>query len=203
MAKVLVAIPTFDGSVKARTCAALGNIKRGNNDLEFRTFEHFDCARARNLMAKAAIDGKFDYILMVDSDTIPPENALVDLMSHGVGVCIGFYPRGLSDDGRTNVAELNSVGYKACFYVDEIREMRESGENLLEVRGGGLGCALIDVSVFGKISKPYFKYVENDDGSALSEDYYFCNRCRNSKVRVFMDTRVGCDHIHDRILEAM
>ena len=40
--------------------------------------------------------------------------------------------------------------------ADEIREMREAGDILVKVKGGGMGCALIKTSVFRDLVKPWF-----------------------------------------------
>ena len=46
--------------------------------------------------------------------------------------------------------------------------------NPFDIKGGGLGIALVYVNVFRKMPYPYFKYVIYDNDTILSEDLYFC-----------------------------
>ena len=46
---------------------------------------------------------------------------------------------------------------------------------------------LIRTSVFNHIPKPWFEFKP-------TEDFYFCDKARYSGYKVFMDTRVRCNH---------
>ena len=61
--------------------------------------------------------------------------------------------------------------------------------------------ALVRTGVFRRLPKPWFRFVEHPDGSALGEDYYFCQQCASIGEAVWVDPRVACGHIHDRVLE--
>jgi len=198
MARVLLAVPSFDRTAKALTLEALVNLDRDGNDVECRCFMGYSVARARNFMAQAALDGGFDYLLMCDSDMLPPSDGLANLMSHDVEVCLGWGVRGSSDDGQTSVIKPNTQGYHESYYARELSAL----DGLVEVKGGGMCFALINVDVFRRLPRPWFKYVDYPNGSALGEDYYFCQQCGSAGLKVHVDTRVGCGHIHDRILEA-
>ena len=195
----MLSIPTGDGLIWSMVDEALGNLDRGGHEIVQRNVSFYWIDESRNMMAQAAIDEGCDYLFMVDSDTVVPKNALVDLMSHGVDVCLGYYERGSSDDGRTSVIELGHPNFRVSYQADEIKEMREDGDFLVRVKGGGMGCALIRTSVFRSISKPWFKY----DRKSMGEDYYFCQRCQQHGINVYIDTRVGCKHLKLRVSEAM
>ena len=63
------------------------------------------------------------------------------------------------------------------------------------VKGGGFACALVKASVFTILQDPWFQYVINENGSTLSEDYYFCRNARFMGLDIYMDPRVRCGHL--------
>jgi len=195
MARVLLSVPTGDGLIWSMVDEALGNLDRGGHEIVQRNVSFYGVDEAREIMAQTALDEGCDYLFMVDSDTVVPENALVDLMSNGVDVCLGYYERGSDDGGRTAVIEIGHNDYRVSYQADELKEMRDDGDVIVRVKGGGMGCALIRTVVFDRIPKPWFLHQRNQDGSSLGEDYYFCEKCGNNGVHVYVDTRVGCDHL--------
>ena len=158
----------------------------------------YGIARARNYMAQWAVEAGVSHLLMVDSDMILPPNAIGDLIERDVDVCLGFYVRGESDDGRTNIVKFGADNSN-CYYAHELAAM--DGE-LVRVKYGGMGCSLVNVDVFGRFPRPWFVYHDHADGSGFSEDYDFCRKCGRAGIPVWVDTRVACGHIHDRVLEA-
>ena len=199
MARVLVSVPTGDGLVWSQVDEALGNLDRGGHEVVQRNVSFYGVDEARNGMAQRALDNGCDYLLMVDSDTVLPSDALVRLIENDVDVCLGYYTRGPYDDGSTPIVELGRPGYDTRLYEDEIAELEEEGHSLLEVKAGGMGCALIKTGVFKRLQKPWFVFKRNPDGSTLSEDYFFCQKCWSHGIKVHLDTRVACGHIKVRI----
>ena len=201
MARVLVAFPTTWGIVKAECAVSLANMDWGDAEVEYAYVNNYAVDLARDKLARMALDGGYTHVMMVDSDMVVPEDALVNLMSHDLDVCTGFAGRGATYDGSTSGAKLG--GQVSSWYnKSELRELRERGAYLVEVKGNGMGCALISTDVFRRFKEPWFNYVRNPNGSKLGEDYYFCLQCSRYGVKVHVDTRVACGHIHDRMLEA-
>lgn len=62
--------------------------------------------------------------------------------------------------------------------------------NWIECRVAGLGCCLIDNSIFKKIPDPLFRWDGRDD---ISEDFYFMERAREHGfiTKVFTDVRLS------------
>lgn len=203
MARVMVSVPSFDRSIKSATAEAIGNLDSAGHELVHRYIGGYDVARARNQMAQAAVDGGFDYLLMVDSDMLPPPDGFANLMEHDLSVCCGWAVRGASDDGTTSVIKFGGQGYHSGYKAHELARMAEEGSGPIRVKGNGMAFALVSTEVFGRIRKPWFKFVEHADGSALGEDFYFCKMCSEVGLDIWVDPRVGCGHIHDRVLEAM
>jgi len=204
---ILVCVPGLEGTMKLKTSEALGNaieyLTAECGD-QVETIKHrypigYSIARARNFMAQWALEAKADYLLMVDSDIILPQDAIANLLEHREKACIGWYARG-SDEHRTNIVRLNTAGHGDCYSVRELASMEYEGP--FEVKAGGMGCALISTEVFGRFRRPWFEYLDSENGNGTSEDYMFCKKCWEAGVSIMLDPRVGCGHIKERVLEA-
>jgi len=208
MVSVMVSVPTFGGSVKSACAEAIGNaVDRAVGDHDISRVVHhnvtgYDVARARNMMARAALEEEVDYLWTVDSDVIVPEHALSTLLSHGADVVTGWYVRGSSDTGMTPVVPEGSTSFMDSMTAAEVAEFAAAGVHALPAKGNGMGCALFRTSAFGQVPRPWFRFVDHDDGTALGEDYWFCHQLASAGKMLLVDPSVGCGHIHDRILEA-
>lgn len=159
-------------------------------EVDFDFIRGYDCARARNIICNNAIENNYDYILMVDSDIILPAYTLVKMLDDPKPVCLGCYPR---KNTKTEVFEIFKLGqqdYVNTFNYSEITSF--SGK--IEVKGGGFGCAMIDVRILNDLPHPFFKYVEYDSGATLSEDLYFCSNVNKNGYQVYAETDVICGH---------
>lgn len=192
MARVLVATPTT-GFVTADTHVALCSLDPAGHELEHFCVNGYGVGDARNEIARRAVEGGFDYVLMVDSDVVPPRDAIAMLSSHGEDLVTGYYVRGTSYDGLTNAVRLGGE-WRDCHSERDFAEMRDGGASLVEVRGNGLGCAWMSRRLLGFVKHPRFVFTRFANGNGFGEDYYFCQRCREAGVRVYVDARVGCKH---------
>lgn len=213
MSKVLIAVPTFE-NITPDTFKALWDLEKPpEHQYVFEFMRGYDTASARNNIAERALDIGADYVMMVDSDTTPPGNAFVHLYSHGVDVCMGYYMhRAKSTNAttpKTNVCKLADddgkrfFGYPAESQMtgDELRVLRDRGEYLHEIHGGGMGCILINTRVFREAPYPWFDWVNypDDNRGLLSEDLFFCETMHNEGIPIYVDTRVSCGHLMRRI----
>ena len=185
--KILIAVPTFE-NIQPEVFKAIYNL-RSEHELHFDYVRGYDCACARTEIGKIAQAGNYDYVLMVDSDTIVPPDALELMLEDPVDICLGVCPRKNTKDGKTAIIKLNSPSFHDNYYYSELPEGR------VRVKGGGFACALIKTSVFTVLDYPWFLYVTNEDWSTLSEDYYFCQMAGMFGVNVHMDPRVRCGHL--------
>lgn len=211
--KIQIAIPSFDErSTFTAVYKALWYLDKGEHEVHVDFVSGYDCATARNKIVQNALDADMDYVLMVDSDTVLRSDALLNLLDESLSVCLGFYAHRNKDNqysGRTNICRLYKPdGTKYFHYpleseytAEEMRKMRENGEYKVQVHGGGMGCALISTSVFKKLSYPWYDWVNyaDDHRGMLSEDLYFCEKCKEAKIPIYADTRVDCGHILRRI----
>ena len=87
--KVMIAVPTM-ATVSAYLVPALFQLGQSK---DFRVYFHMENevsfhSFARNKCVRKFLEGDFDYLLFVDSDTVPPPNAL-DLAKLGKGIVAG------------------------------------------------------------------------------------------------------------------
>ena len=188
--KILIAVPTFE-NILPDTFKSIYNLEKTDNmKTDFDFVRGYDCARARNKICNKAIEGNYDYVLMVDSDIILPSYTLLKMLDEPKMVCLGCYPRKNTKKGTFEIFKLNQKDYINTFSYSEITSLNGK----IEVKGGGFGCAMIDVNIFEKLQRPFFKYVEYTSGAVLSEDNYFCSNVRKAGYKIYAETDIICGH---------
>lgn len=200
MYKLLIAVPTFE-NIYPQTFKSIYDLDIPNNvKVDFEYVTGYDCAMARNKIAKRAIKNEYDYVLMVDSDIGLPKQTLKFMLSDAPDIILGAYPR----KNEPNKSELFDIRYSQYTSGSRwnISEIKNFPIDRFPVRGGGFGCALINVDVFKRINFPYFYYEIYKDGQVLSEDLYFCESIRNAGYEILTDKRVVCDHIARKVIKS-
>lgn len=185
--KILIAVPTF-ATIEPEVFKAIYKLK-SDHELSFDFVRGYDCAVARNEIGKIAQAGDYDYVLMVDSDTLIPPDALDLMLDPPVDVVLGVCPRKNTKNGKSAIIKMESESYHDNYFYSELPEGRT------RVKGGGFACALVKTSVFTVLDYPWFQYVINEDWSTLSEDYYFCQQAALYGIEIWMDPRVRCGHL--------
>lgn len=190
---VLICIPTYE-NITPETFKSIYGLEpdtvQGRPMFDF--VKGYGCAQARNKCANEALNYNFDYLMFVDSDIILPCKTLIYMLEGNADIVLGVYPRKNSTTGQTeiflpgddNFTDKNNLNISNLNVLDD----------RITVKGGGLGCALIKCDLIRKMNYPYFRYVEYDDGSVLSEDNYFCWTAGKLGANIQCDTRVRCKH---------
>jgi hypothetical protein len=185
--KILIAVPTFE-NIEPEVFKAIYNLKT-EHELSFDFVKGYDCAVARNEIARRTQQGGYDYVLMVDSDTIIPPDTLDVMLNPPADVVLGVCPRKNTKEGKTAIIKLDAPEYHDNYYYNDLPE----GRTL--VKGGGFACALVKAVVFTRLQDPWFQYLIKEDGSTLSEDYYFCQNVRFMGMEIYVEPRVRCGHL--------
>lgn len=203
--KILIAVPTFE-TIYPDTFKAIYDLDKVDHEVIFDFVRGYDCATARNNIVQKAKAENADYILMVDNDVTLPKDALINLLEGSNDVCLGAYPQRNSYnryEGKVCLYHLGERNYTNLFSSEELRLLREAGENKIEVHGGGMGCALIRTDIFDRIEYPWFDWVNYKDLGILSEDLYFCEQCMYNGITIYADTRVLCGHMFRHLQEVV
>ena len=196
--RVLVGVPTY-GPIEPECVESLMNMARCGHEVGFRVQRGYLIDAERNAIARAAVDGGFDYCLMVDSDIVLPVDALANLLDPQADVVLGAYrEKRFMDRGRyLNVHRHTPTDYvlESCMTAEEL----DCPWPRVTVKGGGTGCLMVSVAALRALPEPWFEFVEYGNGECLSEDLYFCEKARANGLTVWADTRVRCGHVTRRV----
>lgn len=209
--RILIAVPTFE-TIYPDTYQGIWNLNKEDHDVLFEFVRGYDCATARNKIAQKALDLETDYVLMVDNDVVLPVDALKNLTDNIKDVTLGFYAHRDSDNiyrGRTCVCKLYQPDGKRYFNypleseytAEELEHAKQDGQYKIQIHGGGMGCAFIRTDIFRWLKYPWYDWVNyaDENRGMLSEDLFFCEKCKADNIPIFTDSRVGCGHILRRV----
>ena len=195
--KILIAVPTFENIKPQCFKSIFGLTNPKNFNLYFDYVKGYDCARARNEIAKLAIKHNFDYVLMIDSDVSVPKETVNKLLDCKTDVALGWYYKKRTKTDETIIFDFGKdFTGKNMIYGETLYER----EDPFEIKGGGLGISLVNVNVFRKMPYPYFKYVIYDNDTILSEDLYFCNEARKYGMQIKCNPSVKGGHINEVLM---
>ena len=141
-----------------------------------------------NIIRKHFLDGKFDYLMLIESDIIPNKDIINHLIEHDKDICSAVYWIGnkkkvLMITKKEVIA--NNKTFPALFVLPDFI----NGE-LKEVPNGcGLGCILIKRKVLEKIK---FRWGRNH------ADTYFHEDLRSYGFKAYVDTSQIVKHYPGR-----
>ena len=212
--RILIEVPTYDGRISQATSESLWRLSTLGHDVDYRPRTGYGCAMARNRIAADALNAHYDRVLMVDNDIALPVDALKNLLEHDADVALGWYlNRYARGEERFTTLYKQGLGWR-MYEASELNELRDAKQYAIQVKGGGLGCALIKASVFEHLAFPWFEWTDiarrhversdayecTDDFDSGGEDINFCNKCRGSGIAIVADTRVACGHEFRRVM---
>jgi len=178
MTKVLLAIPTM-GSIHPAIMQNILSQKRPEGvTFNFAYTDRAWIGKARNGLGKKAIEMGMDWLWFVDSDTIPPADALDKMLKlankTGAGI---ICPPVLDRKGEKRLALMD----------DNFQDITEIWEDM-EIGYGGMSCTLIGIevlkSVYSKYPEP-FEWSVTDDGIKTGEDLTFCYRAKKEGYMIW------------------
>lgn len=151
---------------------------------------------ARNVLCQQALQSGTDYIFFLDSDVVPPRDAILRLIARNVPIISGVYFRRSPPQG---VPVMIREGQWVLQYPKN---------QIIEVDVVGAGCLLIKREVLEKLppqdpvrGKHWFDWRVDmqhslPKGEAMSEDFTFCLQARKTLgLKILVDTSVECRHI--------
>ncbi len=207
--RILIEVPTYDGRISQATSESLWRLDRCGHEVDYKPRQGYGCAMARNRIAADALNAHYDYVMMVDNDIALPHDALRTLLDHeNAPIVMGYYLNRYAR-GQQRFTTLYKLGYTWDMYAaDELRALRDAGTYEVRVKGGGMGCALINPDVFRLLPFPWFEWTDlgrdvldvedayscHDAFHSGGEDINFCNLLTSHGIPIYADTRVACGH---------
>ncbi|MBI2107153.1 glycosyltransferase [Candidatus Woesearchaeota archaeon] len=159
----------------------------------------------KNLLREKVLKEKYDYLLALDQDTIPPEDVLERLLSFKkdfiAGVYFGYPHKEGFNLTQKNIVKIDKrkatiftpiVWISHPEYPKKVRYLTVEElkpERLIEVFLVGSGCILLSREFLEKIK---FRYVEDNTNY---DDYWLCEDARESGYKVYAYTGCICKHL--------
>lgn len=207
-AKVVIGIPTM-GSIHPALVSRLllWSKKYDRKMLDFYfTMRVAPTDRARNDIVNFFLNRKdATHLFFIDSDTIPPEDALEKLLAHETPFVTALTPI-MSQNKQTGRYEFYDNAFFEPTKEDDgtVKQtsivQRDTGVHPIYRCGGS--CMLIKREVFETLKPPYFKFESDEKGlkHTRSEDIYFCDMMREAGIEIMADSSVHCNHQKDIML---
>lgn len=165
----------------------------------FITTQNTFVTEARNTIHNGFLENSTaPFLFMLDSDVLPPPDAIERLLAHDLPVVGGFYRKKEKFsvkrlDGSTQVLQRPVVydydGFSEEKQKFEFRQRLDAGKGLEKVDGMGAGCWLIRRDVVEKIGKSPFSLAYG------GEDLTFCRKITAAGFDIHVDWDVACAHI--------
>lgn len=199
--KILIGLPTM-GSIHVMLSITIMSwlsqaYKDGDYDLSvYPTVAVQPVDNARNEIVREFLASNCTHLFFVDSDTMPPQSALRQLLRVNQPIVSGLTPIvELDEKKKEYYRKWNCVG------LDDKHLTPNTG--VLRVKGAGASCILIKREVFEKLEDPWFRFrYEDDNGKKtfkgepliISEDVHFIMQAVAKGIPAYCDTGVVCTH---------
>ncbi|HEX3705785.1 MAG TPA: hypothetical protein VHV76_04065 [Mycobacteriales bacterium] len=188
--RVALAMPLFEAVSPLAITSLIGLIQKTVQSgqvqgLFFSNGLYLDVAR--NTLVREVLDSPvgFTHILWVDSDMTVPPDALDRLLSADRRIVGGLYHT------------KTSGAAPAVFTLDPVALMDEPFDGLTRVDGFGLGCALVQRSVFEDMAAAYGDERWHEVRNPHGDDLFFFVRCKEMGIPAWLDGALRCGHVAD------
>lgn len=185
--RILLAIPT-GGGLDHQTSAVAARLSQ-RADVEFVVAQGRPVDYVRNGIVRQMLEHpQFTHLFLLDSDVEPPLDCIDRLLALDAPIATGCYAVHMHGGLRWALARRGEDGhYRLLGRLD-------SQDTPFAVDAGGAGCLLIKRGVLEAMAWPWFRWVENEDGSQISEDIWFFDRARQCGYSVTVEPTVICRH---------
>jgi len=145
----------------------------------------------RNRAVKKTLDDGYDFMFMIDPDTVPKSNP-IDLAFLNLDIVGMPYPQWRNDGNGLEIAFLAMDKKEDGNYLDH-----KTRVGLREVDAVGSGAMLVHRRVLEKV-RPAFVRLWDENGFAVKGiDFNFCDRAKAEGFRVWAHFDYLADHIKE------
>lgn len=146
---------------------------------------------ARNEIVREFLASDCTHLLFIDSDTVPPIDAITKLLALNKPIATGVTP----------IVEFNEETdefYRKWNVVDQNDTHVQPNTGIVKAKGAGSSCILIRREVFEAMEAPWYRfhYTKNDkqEDVIVSEDIFFTIMALGKGFETWADTSVICKH---------
>jgi len=181
--KVLIVVPTREKASKLPVLESL-EIPSGVQVKYYNVFGR-SVHEAYNDAAMTALKDQADFMLTIEDDTFPPNDAFIKLLNHYRSmedsklILGGWYPKKTVSREGTPIILVNGK-----------RQALAADGKMHEVYTIPMGCTLFPTSVFVATEFPYFATTEH-----LTQDSFFSQKARDAGYKLIVDTAIRCKHV--------
>jgi len=159
----------------------------------------YEIGDARNMAVLESLKRGFKYLMFIDADTIPPQNAM-QLLAYQLDnnpdydIAAGLY----TQKGNPPVPLVWDRWGEGVFWDWTLGDVLRTN-----IVACGTGCMMIRVSLFERFGEPWFQTEHGQKVDTLheyqyvvSDDIYFCRRAvEEAGAKILVDTKAYCTHI--------
>lgn len=141
----------------------------------------------RNNITQKFLATDADYLMMIDSDVIPPPNILnlVDFDKDIITPLMLVKQKGML---IPLFLKMNKDGiYDTDDYINKV--------GLQECDATGTGCIIIKRNVLEKLKHPFQNKYDQDGIKTLGQDFYFCQRAKELGFKVWVHLDYIAEHL--------
>ncbi|MBU0461105.1 MAG: glycosyltransferase family 2 protein [Nanoarchaeota archaeon] len=144
---------------------------------------------SRNIVRDHFLKGNYDYLFFLDTDIIPPKDAIEQLIRADTDIASGVYLCRQKIEGEHHV---QPVIYKPHGEDSVMTVTKEEviPNKLMAIAVCGMGCCLIRRTVLAEI-----KFRPFSQSKTGGEDVAFCTDARQKGLKIIANTEVKCEHM--------
>lgn len=191
----LAVVVPHTGSVSMRWAVRLSELQTPPHRIVTKSTAAIDLAR--ELTIEDALEMGVEWLLLLDSDVVPPVDVYPRLRNRGVDVISGLY-----------YVDTPEQPHPAMWRLDENdapTPVNAARDGLFNVDAIGLGCLLVRAAVLEDLERPWFRWTRGfedhpwdlthqGEKAGISEDFYFCHKLTEAGYDIYVDTSVKCLH---------
>ena len=187
---ILIAVPCYR-TILVRTAWSIMDTLRQYSETDIAFHNGVFVHQNQNELVKIAKEKKASHIFFVEHDVVFEPDTLGRLLEQDKDVIAAPYsgrklPKEPLVYQKSPTGELYMMTYDIW------------PDKPTKVYGVPTGCTLIKMSVFDKISKPYFFFEYNKKGKMLmSQDIYFSKKVNEAGMECWIDPTIPVTHVGD------
>jgi tRNA A58 N-methylase Trm61 len=161
----------------------------GNNpdyDVDIELPDDAPISNNRNKIVQRFLAKDYDYLLMIDSDIVPPPSVvnLADYQKDIMGTLCFIWQQG---------AVLPTVWNRHRDGMYNPIDIR-SKEGVVEADAIGSGCIMLSRKVLEEVKAPFLNEYDADGIKLFGLDIAFCKKAKKQGFKVFANLDYACDH---------